>query len=233
MTDLKPEVTPPTALQNRTDKPDVTIADANRLNAESFSWHLSAYGTFHSSSFVSSVAQLTANIREQRPALVVICASIAVQGFREVAAELAVRLGETRLAVFADTLTDRKLDLVVNNRITGLLSSQDPMRTITDQLSRIAAGTPVVSPMLADRVRLTATGEFECLVSARLQKLSDRQWDVLLRIAEGRRVADVAADLNITEKAVESHKYRIMRTIGASDRVDLCRWAIREGFIDA
>jgi DNA-binding NarL/FixJ family response regulator len=54
---------------------------------------------------------------------------------------------------------------------------------------------------------------------------------VLLRIAEGRRVAEVAADLHISEKAVESHKYRIMKAIGASDRVDLCRWAIREGFI--
>ncbi|MEZ6062774.1 MAG: response regulator transcription factor [Planctomycetaceae bacterium] len=213
--------------------PDVIIADANRVNAESVSYCLSAYGTFRAARSVTSTAQLTSAIREQRPDLVVICENIVVQGFREIAAELAVRLGETRLAVFADRLTDRQLDLVTHNRITGLLSRQEEMRTINEQLVRIVAGTPVVSPLLADRVRLTATGEFECLASRQLQKLTDRQWDVLLRIAEGRRVSEVAADLSITEKAVESHKYRIMRTIGATDRVELCRWAIREGFIDA
>jgi DNA-binding NarL/FixJ family response regulator len=93
------------------------------------------------------------------------------------------------------------------------------------------SGTPVVSPALNQRVVLQPDGSFQCLASSHLQKLTDRQWDVLLRIAEGRRVAEVAADLHISEKAVESHKYRIMKAIGASDRVDLCRWAIREGFI--
>jgi DNA-binding NarL/FixJ family response regulator len=66
-----------------------------------------------------------------------------------------------------------------------------------------------------------------------MEKLTDRQWDVLLRIAEGRRVAEVAQALSISEKAVESHKHRIMRVVGAADRVDLCRWAIREGLIEA
>jgi DNA-binding NarL/FixJ family response regulator len=54
-----------------------------------------------------------------------------------------------------------------------------------------------------------------------------------LRIAAGRRVSEVAEALQISEKAVESHKYRIMRVVGAADRLDLCRWAIREGLIDA
>jgi DNA-binding NarL/FixJ family response regulator len=91
----------------------------------------------------------------------------------------------------------------------------------------------IVSELLSSRVQMTTDGKLECSASTRLQKLTDRQWDVLLKIAEGRRVADVAKTLEISEKAVESHKYRIMKAIGASDRVDLTRWAIREGLIEA
>ena len=69
----------------------------------------------------------------------------------------------------------------------------------------------------AARLQLTREGKFRCIASAQMQKLMDRQWDVLLNIAEGRRVSEVAEALSISQKAVESHKYRIMRAIGAND----------------
>ena len=63
-----------------------------------------------------------------------------------------------------------------------------------------------LSPLLSERLELSKNGEFQCVASVHLTKLTDRQWDVLLRIAEGRRVSEVARDLEISPKAVESHK---------------------------
>jgi len=173
------------------------------------------------------------SIRSRRPALVVIAAPLVVDGIREISSELAVRMGETRVAVFGDQLTDRQMDLVTNNRISGVLSRQESVRPTCDQLTRIVAGTPVLSPALQHRVTLDSEGKFRCTASDKLQQLTDRQWDVLIRIAEGRRVPEVAAELKISKKAVEGHKHRIMQRLGTSDRVDLCRWAIREGLITA
>jgi DNA-binding NarL/FixJ family response regulator len=107
------------------------------------------------------------------------------------------------------------------------------MKKISEQLGQVSAGQAVLSENLAARVQLQRDGHFRCSASSQMQKLTDRQWDVLLKIAEGRRVSEVAEALSISEKAVESHKYRIMRAVGATDRVDLCRWAIREGLIEA
>lgn len=212
---------------------DAVVADVNRVNGESLAWCLNAYGGFRNVSTVSSAADLLQCLRGQRPRVVLISERLVTTGLREIFSELAVRLGETRIVVFADGLTDRQLDLIVNNRVAGLVSRQDGMRTISEQLIQAAAGQIVLSDQLADRVRLGSDGRFQCTASAQLRKLTDRQWDVLLRIAEGGRVSEVAEALSISEKAVESHKYRIMRAIGASDRVDLCRWAIREGLIEA
>jgi DNA-binding NarL/FixJ family response regulator len=212
---------------------DAVIADSNRVNAESIAWCLKAYGGFRNVTAVSTSAELLLAIRSQRPQAVLICEKLIVKGLRDIFSELAVRLGETRVAVFGDALTDRQLDLIVNNRVTGILSREDAMKKISEQLSQVSAGQAILSEHLARRVQLTRDGNFRCTASGQMRKLTDRQWDVLLKIAEGRRVAEVAEALEISEKAVESHKYRIMRAVGATDRVDLCRWAIREGLIDA
>jgi len=212
---------------------DAVIADSNRLNAESLAWCLMSYGGFRSVSPATTCSELISAVRSQRPALILLGERVVVKCFREMFGELAVKLGEIRIAVFADELTDRQLDLVVNNRIAGLLSRRESMRRLSEQLSQIAAGQPVLSEYLSDRVEHLGGGHFRCTSCAHMEKLTERQWDVLLRIAEGRRVSEVAEALHISEKAVESHKYRIMRVVGAADRLDLCRWAIREGLIEA
>ncbi len=212
---------------------DAVIADDSRVNAESIAWCLKAYGGFRNVTAVSSSPELLQTIRSQRPQVVLIGERLIVAGLRDVFTDLAVRLGETKIAVFADSLTDRQLDLIANNRVTGMLSRSDSVKKISEQLSQVAAGTTVLSEHLNTRLQLSRDGNFKCMASAQMQKLTDRQWDVLLNIAEGRRVSEVADALSISQKAVESHKYRIMRAIGATDRVDLCRWAIREGLIEA
>jgi DNA-binding NarL/FixJ family response regulator len=115
---------------------DAVIADSNRLNAESIAWCLKAYGGFRNVTAVSTAAELIQTIRSQRPQTVLVCEKLIVKALRDVFSELAVRLGETRVAVFGDGLTDRQLDLVVNNRVTGLLSREDTMKKISEQLGQ-------------------------------------------------------------------------------------------------
>jgi DNA-binding NarL/FixJ family response regulator len=42
-------------------------------------------------------------------------------------------------------------------------------------------------------------------------------------------VKEVAKSMVLSERAIESHKYRIMQKLGIHDRVELARYAIREG----
>ena len=95
--------------------------------------------------------------------------------------------------------------------------------------------TPSTKIVLATAHRLGAESTAWCLAGygSFRDVLSVNTVNGLLRIAQGRRVSEVADELEISSKAVESHKYRIMKTVGATDRVGLCRWAIREGLIDA
>jgi DNA-binding NarL/FixJ family response regulator len=63
--------------------------------------------------------------------------------------------------------------------------------------------------------------------------LTPRELQVLKLIAEAYSSKDIAAELVISVKTVERHRQNILDKLGMSDRVELTRYAIRRGLIQA
>ena len=63
-------------------------------------------------------------------------------------------------------------------------------------------------------------------------RLTDRQREVLRRIALGQTTKAIAHDLGISAKTVEAHRTQLMDRLGIHDIAGLVRFAIREGLID-
>jgi DNA-binding NarL/FixJ family response regulator len=60
----------------------------------------------------------------------------------------------------------------------------------------------------------------------RLGELSPRQREILVRLARGQSTKEIAADLAISVKTVETHRARMMETLGMRRGTDLVRFAI-------
>ncbi|MGB1583852.1 MAG: response regulator [Solirubrobacterales bacterium] len=67
----------------------------------------------------------------------------------------------------------------------------------------------------------------------RRDKLTDRELEVVKLIAEAHTNKQIAAILGLSEKTVESHRSNILNKLGMSDRVELVRYAVRRGLIEA
>ncbi len=61
--------------------------------------------------------------------------------------------------------------------------------------------------------------------------LSGREIEVLQLIAEGRSTKEIAADLNVSVKTIETHRKQIMDKLDIHSIAELTRYAIREGII--
>ena len=172
-------------------------------------------------------------IRRLAPDVILLDSPNFVAAFRSLAETPGVRLKQSRLAVLADDLTDAQLEIAVACGVTGLLSDRDSIAESAALLKLVAAGEARVSARLSDRATVDArTQTIRVLRRSCVASLSPRQLDVLLQIASGKRVREIATEMDLTQKAVESHKHRLFGRLGFSDRVDLCRWAIREGLIN-
>jgi DNA-binding NarL/FixJ family response regulator len=95
---------------------------------------------------------------------------------------------------------------------------------------RVGAGDAVFSPRLAGFVldafsQLTATGTVPTGLDPELDQLSPREREVLRLIARGYTYKEVARDLTISAKTVESHVSSVLRKLQLSTRHELTRWA--------
>lgn len=61
-------------------------------------------------------------------------------------------------------------------------------------------------------------------------KLTDREMQVLTKITEGYKTREVAAELQISVKTVETYRRQIMKKLNIDTIVDLTKFALREGF---
>jgi DNA-binding NarL/FixJ family response regulator len=63
------------------------------------------------------------------------------------------------------------------------------------------------------------------------RRATPRQREVLTLLAEGLRTREIAAQLHISLKTVESHLGNLKRLSGVETQTGLVRWAFREGLV--
>jgi DNA-binding NarL/FixJ family response regulator len=66
-----------------------------------------------------------------------------------------------------------------------------------------------------------------------LEQLTPRQREILQSIAEGKNTKDIASDLDISVKTIESHRLQLMERLNIHDIPGLVRYAIRSGLVSA
>jgi len=99
-------------------------------------------------------------------------------------------------------------------------------RDLVDAITRVAEGDAVFSPRLAGFVLDAFSGSIEVAsVDEDLDRLSAREQEVLRLIARGYSYREVARELFISVKTVETHVSSVLRKLQLSNRHQLTRWA--------
>jgi DNA-binding NarL/FixJ family response regulator len=93
-------------------------------------------------------------------------------------------------------------------------------------IDRVAAGDAVFSPRLAGFVLDAFAGTIEvAAVDEDLDRLTEREREVMRLIARGYSYKEVASELFISIKTVETHMGSVLRKLQLSSRHELTRWA--------
>ena len=106
--------------------------------------------------------------------------------------------------------------------VTKSITSDD----LIDAVARVAGGDAVFSPRLAGFVLDAFSGSIDVAsIDEDLDRLSQREREVLRLIARGYSYKEVARELFISIKTVETHVSSVLRKLQLSNRHQLTRWA--------
>ena len=114
----------------------------------------------------------------------------------------------------------------------GYLIKTSKLEEVVDGIRRISKGGAPLSPRIAGaviRAMRKPTGDGV----GGLDALTPRERQVLRLLAAGVSTREAAAQLTISPKTVERHRANILDKLGMHDRVELTRYAIRRGLIEA
>jgi DNA-binding NarL/FixJ family response regulator len=112
---------------------------------------------------------------------------------------------------------------------SGFLLKQSAGEELVNAIEEVVQGRIYLTPAITKDVIL----EMARSASPRPKDLTPRQRDVLRLIVAGRRMKEIASELNLSTRTVETHKYEMMETLGVQSTAELVKYAIQRGlFLD-
>lgn len=173
-----------------------------------------------------TVDAAVSGIRATRPDVVLLDVHMPAGGGREVIS--AVRGEQPDVRFLALSVSDAAEDVigVIRAGARGYVTKSISAEELDAAIRRVHDGDAVFSPRLAGFVLDTfATGSSAEPVDAELDQLTAREREVLRYIARGYAYKEVAHELHISVKTVETHVSAVLRKLQLSSRYELTRWA--------
>jgi DNA-binding NarL/FixJ family response regulator len=175
-------------------------------------------------------------IREREPDVVLLDVHMPGGGGRAVIE--AVKATHPEVRFLALSVSDAPEDVigVIRAGARGYVTKTISGTELIDAVHRVASGDVVFSPRLAGFVldafaSMPPGAEPPGLLDAELDHLSPREREVLRLIARGYTYKEIARELTISIKTVESHVSAVLRKLQLSTRHQLTRWATERRLI--
>jgi two-component system invasion response regulator UvrY len=112
----------------------------------------------------------------------------------------------------------------------GFLSKRSAPEALLEAVTVVASGRRYLDPVLAQKLALA---EFDGAAKSPVERLSEREFEVFVRLAGGATVQRIASDLNLSASTIGTHLYNIKQKLSVANQSELTLIAIRHGLIDA
>ena len=171
--------------------------------------------------------QAVSVITATRPDVVLLDVHLPGGGGRAVLQELVTELPDVKFLALSVSDAPEDVIAVVRGGARGYVTKSITGPELAAAVRRVADGDAVFSPRLAGFV-LDAFGAAAGDVAIgddELDRLSAREREVMRLIARGYSYREVASELFISIKTVETHVSAVLRKLQLSSRHELTRWA--------
>ena len=114
--------------------------------------------------------------------------------------------------------------------VQGFFSKSSSVDEMVDAIHQVVNGKRYISSDVANNLALSVLADDE---GSPFERLSQREIEVVTLILQGRSIQKMAEDLSLSDKTINTYRYRIYKKLGIRNDVELTRMSVKYNFIDS
>jgi DNA-binding NarL/FixJ family response regulator len=208
------------------------LVDDHRLFRESMLPQLALHPKITSVDDAENAQVALEKVRETPPDLVLM--DIDMPGMSPFAAAKAMHEAapQCRVVFLTGHDYDSHVEEAIKAGAAGYVVKHDGLQTLMDAISKVSDGglyfsEVILSRMVVDKNQVRLTRPRSAAVAA----LSRRERELLSLLGKGATLKEAALHMQVSYKTADNQKTSLMRKLDIHDRVELARFAIREGLV--
>ena len=173
-------------------------------------------------------------VRRTRPDVVLMDIRMPAMDGLAATRQLVAEAPETKVIVLTTFDEDDYVYDALRAGASGFLLKSAPPERLISAIRTVAAGEGLLDPAVTRRV-IAEFGRRSARTSVpapELERLTDRELDVLRQVARGLSNAEIATELVIAEATVKTHVARLLAKLHLRDRVQAVVYAYEQGVVD-
>lgn len=168
-------------------------------------------------------------VRKKNRDIVILDISMPGRGGLDVLKELKSQFPKLPVLMLSMHPEDQYAVRVLKAGAAGYLTKECVQEELVKSIKKILGGGKYVSPSLAEKMAF----DLEIKTEKPLYEiLSDREYQVLIMIASGRTVSEIAEELPLSVKTIDTYRTRILEKMKMKTNAELMKYAIKNKLID-
>lgn len=165
-------------------------------------------------------------MRKLKPDLALV--DISLQGTNGIELIKLMRAEQPRLPILMLSMHDESLYALRALRAgaRGYVMKGEAMEHVLSAIRKVLAGDIYVSPRFSERLVFKAIQSLDGGMGSPVDKLSDRELEVLQLLGKGYGTREIANELHLSIKTIETHRAHIKEKLGFKDAGEMVRFAI-------
>jgi DNA-binding NarL/FixJ family response regulator len=211
---------------------NVLLVEPNDILRNGLSCALAARRRIQRITEVTDRARALAAVERERFSIAILGAGLAEEERLELLDRFATASSATRCVVIVRSRSESESERALKSRAMGILSDESPAQELWDAVESVQRGTRFLCQRHQQRLVTSARLSNRTDVLAR-GSLTKREQTILKQISLGGSSREIAANLGLSHRTVNTHRMRMMRKLCVRNTAALVRIAVREGLIEA
>ena len=163
----------------------------------------------------------------KKPELVIVDLSLKESSGLELIKRIKSRNAAVKMLV--SSMFDESLyaERVLNAGALGYVSKQEAMEKVIEAIRCVLSGRVYLSAAMSDRMLHRLARDHQATERSPVETLSDRELEVFEMIGRGRTTAEIAGQLHLSVKTVETHREKVKAKLGLKTAAELYQHAVR------